>query len=162
MVGPVGPPAPVRQDTRRAGLEFAVLQDGEADPSDRQSGIIYADPASNRSRVEWIGQVAGLCPFNLFYVFDGSGVTAVITGPRMGESAALAPEIALADVVVVRDCDGRYVADDFAEIPAELEPVGVMPRVVIDLVSGEKEKIGLKLLDVLDNIGLGDVPPWPG
>ena len=63
----------------------------------------------------------------------------------------------MADVVVVGDGDRGRVADDLAEVAAELQPVGVVPVVVVDLVAGEEQQVGLDPLEVLDDVGLGDV-----
>ena len=81
MVGPVGTQPHVRQNTRGPGLELAVFDYGEADPSDCQGGIIDPDSALDGSRIERIGQVAGLGSFDLFNVFEWSGIATIVAGP---------------------------------------------------------------------------------
>ena len=106
--------------------------------------------------------MAGLGTLDFFDVFDGPKISAVVASLGIGYSAGRSPEIRLADIVVVRDGHCGDVADDVTEIPAEAQPVGVMPFVVVDLVTGEKEQVGFNLFDVFYDVSFGDVTAMAG
>ena len=83
MIRPVRTPPHFRQNARWTGFEFAVFDDGEADSSDCQGCIIDPDSTLDWSRIERVGQMAGLCSLDFLDVFDGSGVAAIMAGPCM-------------------------------------------------------------------------------
>ena len=58
----------------------------------------------------------------------------------------------MSHVVVVRNRHGRRVADDFAKIPAEFQPVGIVAIVIVNLVAGEEQQVGLDAFQVLDDV----------
>ena len=49
----------------------------------------------------------------------------------------------MAHVVIVGNADRRPVADDVAELQAELDPAGRVLGVAIGLVAGEEEQVGI-------------------
>ena len=127
------------------------------DPAPVQGRVIDADAALDGRGVVGVGQVAGLGPLDLLDVLDRLEVPAVVA--RSGERllAPGAPQVAVPHVVVVGDRDRGRVADHVAEVAAELQPVGIVPVVVVDLVAGEEQQVGLDPLEVLDDVALGDV-----
>ncbi len=80
-------------------------------------------------------------------------VATVVAGLGFGDLAALAPEVALADVVVIGNGDARALAEDVAEGEAELEPGGSVLFVVVGLVAGKEDKVGILVVDVADIFG---------
>ena len=54
--------------------------------------------------------------------------------------------------MVVGYRDSWDIANDIHEISAELKPVGIMPVVVIDLVSGKEQKVRFQLFDIRNDI----------
>ena len=59
----------------------------------------------------------------------------------------------MADVVVVGDRDRGPVADDVAELEAELDPAGGVLGMAVGLVAGEEQQVGVLALEVLDDLG---------
>ncbi len=119
MIRAIRPPSSVGEKALRPCLEFAVFNDGEADAADSQGSVIDADSTFDGSRIKGIGKVAGLGSFNLFYVFNGGGITAIMAGASIRDPAALTPEVGLSHIVVVRYCNRWNVANYLAEISAE-------------------------------------------
>jgi len=145
-----------------ARLELTVLDDGETDSPDVQRGIINSDAALDGCRVVRVGQMACLGAFDLLDVPDGGVVSTVVAGTGVGLLATGAPQIGLADVVIVRDGDRGNLTDDLAEVLAEPQPVLEMLGVVIDLVAAEEQQVGPEPLDVFDDVGLGQVSAVSG
>ena len=112
--------------------------------------------------VRRIGKVAGLRALNLLDVDPGPGVAAVGSATQGRDLAAFTPEVRLAGVMVIGQAEGRPVPDNLTEIAAELEPGGVVPVVVVDLVPREEEDVGIDLLHVRDDVFTGDIAPVRG
>ena len=64
-----------------------------------------------------------------------------------------APEVGLADVVIIWDGDGGPVSHDIAELHPELEPAGGVLGVVVGLIAGEEEDIGIVVEEIFYNEG---------
>ena len=97
----------------------------------------------------------GLLALDLIDVGDGVAEAAVGIAFDAGLFAALAPEVAVADVVIVWDADGGAVADDVAELEAELDPAGGVLGVAVGLITAEEEDIGVLSAEVVDDFGAG-------
>ena len=148
----IGAGTDLRHEALRARFELPVFDDREADSAHRQIGVVDGDASFDGSRIVGVRKVARLRPLHLVDVLDRLEIAAVV--PRTGVRllAAGPPEVPVTDVVIVGNRDRGRVADDFAEVPAELEPVGQMPVVVVDLIAGEEQQVGIQLLDVLDDV----------
>ena len=59
--------------------------------------------------------------------------------------------------MIVGQTNGRTVFNDLAKITAELQPGGVVLKVVVDLVTGEKQHIGIDPFNVIDDVLPRDV-----
>ena len=121
--------------TRRAGLEFAVLQDREVDVAPIQVGVIDTDALADLVRIGGIRQVAGLGAFHLLDIDTGLGISTIGSTGQRRYLSALAPEVRLADVVIIRQTNRGTVLDDRPEVTTELEPRRVVTVVVVDLVA---------------------------
>ena len=128
----------LRDQAARTRLELAVFDDGEADASPVPVGVVHADAALDRRRVERIREVTRLGALDFLDVFDGHEVAAVVTRAGVRLLAALAPDVGLADVVIVGDRDRRTVLDHVTEVASELEPRRVVLAVVVDLIAGRR------------------------
>ena len=62
-----------------------------------------------------------------------------------------APNIRLADVVIVRNRDHRPVPENLPELQSELKPACRMFGVVVGLVTREEQQVGILLPQVLDD-----------
>ena len=145
-----------------ATLELPVLEDREADPPPPKLGVVDADAALDGSGIEGIGEVARLGPLHHLHVLDRAEVAAIGPVGIVGLLPPRAPEVGLAHVVVVGNGDRRAVPDDRAEVAAELEPRRVVAGVVVDLVPGEEQQIGVEGLDVVEDVLARDVPAVRG
>ncbi len=134
-----------------AGFEFAVFQDGKVDVAPIQIGEIDADPLADVTRVDGVWQMAGLCAFHLFNIDSRLGVTTVRRSAQRGDLSAFAPDVRLANIVIVRQTYRGAIFDDVAKIPAELEPGGIVAVVVVDLISRKEEYIRIDSIDVVDD-----------
>ena len=71
---------------------------------------------------------------------------------RMGGfDAAGPPEIPLADVMVVGDGDGRTIAQDLAKLATEGEPSGGVVLVIVTLITGEEQQVGILGAEVIND-----------
>ena len=71
----------------------------------------------------------------------------------LGCLAALAPEIAVAVIVVIEQADGGAVLDDVSKLDPVLQPaVGVL-IVVVGLVPGEEDQVRIERVQVFDQVG---------
>ena len=142
------------QRTVWAGLELAVFENGEADAAPVQHGEIDADAALDGRGIHRVGQMPRLGALDGLHVFDRHEITAVIAGGVRGHLAAGAPEVALADVVVVGNADHRAILDDLAELAAEEQPGAQVVHMVVNLIAREEEQVGILGLEIGDEIGL--------
>jgi hypothetical protein len=60
--------------------------------------------------------------------------------------------------VIIRNTDRGRIADNFTEIPAELQPVGQMPGMIINLITREKEKVRIDSFQVFHDIIARNIP----
>jgi hypothetical protein len=102
--------------------------------------------------------MAGLGALDHLNIFDRGGVSPVVTGPGIRLFAARTPQIGMTNIMVVGNCDRWDVANDIPEISAELEPMGIVVAMVVDLVPGKEKQVGVELSDVFNDVGLGYVP----
>ena len=156
-----------------AGFEFPVFEDGDADTTIDHAGEINADALGDGRRGLRgvvgisIGQIAGLGALDHFHE---TGRPTVAAGALVGGGdAALAPEVSLENIVVVRDGDGGHVAGEFAgfqdpEIPfvevvvVAVEVAGVVGRrglAFVELVAGGEMDVGLVFCDVIEGERVG-------
>ena len=126
-----------------SGFEFAVLQDGKVDAAEDEVGVVDADALLDGSGVVGIGKVPTLLALHHFDIFGMKKITAVIAFRSQRFFAAFAPEVALPDVVVVGDGDAGAVAKEFSKGETELEPRGGVLLVIVGLVAGEKDEVGI-------------------
>ncbi|MBA7716406.1 hypothetical protein ES703_125479 [subsurface metagenome] len=150
----VRPRSLLRNKPLRARLELPVLDNRKTYPTYRQRRVINPDTTLDRRRVVWVGKMACLCPLDLLDILHGLEISPVIAGARVGFLPTSAPQIGLTHVVIVRNRYRRYVANRIPKIPPELQPRRIMPVMVVHLVPGEKQKVGLYLLDVLNYVRL--------
>ena len=54
--------------------------------------------------------------------------------------------------------DRRTISNDVSKGPTKLDPRKIVSFVVIDLVTGEKQDVGVDPLDVFQDVGAGDLP----
>ena len=130
------------------GLEFPVFEDGKVDFADAQPREIDGDALFDRARVGRIGQVPRLAAVDHANVLGGVEVAARIAGGRIGDDASLAPHVALADIVIVRDGHDRAVFDDLAEVVAPQQPSRGVLGMVVTLVAGEEQQVGVLFLQL--------------
>ena len=111
----------------------------------------------DRRRIVGIGQMPGLTTLHHVDVFGGIEVTAARSGGVGGLLAVLAPDIRLSDIVIVGNGDHRAILQHVAKLNSKLQPaIGVL-GVVIRLVAGKEQQIGIELDQVFDHLR-----PWPG
>ena len=137
----------------RSGLELPILQDRTVEATHHEPCEEHADALGHGGGIDGIGQVPGLLP--LHHVDVGCWVEVAAVGAvfPLGLAAAGAPEICMADVVVVGDRDGGPVADHVAKLQAELDPADRVLRVAVGLVAGEEEQVGIGLAQALHQFG---------
>ena len=61
---------------------------------------------------------------------------------------AFAPQVSLADVVVIRDGDARAIAENLTEREAEFQPCGGVFFVIVGLITREEHEVRILVLDV--------------
>ena len=64
--------------------------------------------------------------------------------------------------MVIGEANGRTILDDLAKITTKLQPSRKVAMVVVDLITGEKENIGINLFNVIDDILPGNVTSVAG
>ena len=147
----IGTRSHFRNGALGAGFKFAVLEDGEGNPTVGEVGEIHADVALDGGGIDRVGEVPGLLTLDHVDVCGWVEIATAGTSGIGGENAFFTPEVGLSDVVVVGDGDGGAVAHDVAELQAELEPaIGVL-GVVVSLVAGEEENVRILLDEVFEN-----------
>ena len=137
----------------RAGLEFAVFNDREVDPAEIEARVVNADALFDRSGIVRVGQVAGLLALDHPDVFVMEKITAAIPGGHGRDFSVFAPEIALADVVIVGDRNAGPAAEDFFEGEAELQPGRGVFFMIVALIAGEKYKVRILVIYVAGVFG---------
>ncbi len=138
-----------------AGFKFPVFDDGEGDAGVGEIGEVDVDAVFDGLWVDGIWEVPSLLALNHVDVFGSVEISTAGSGGGGGFDAFFTPEVCLADVVIVRDGDGGAVTHDVAELHAELEPAGGVLGVVVGLVAGEEENVGILRDEVLDDEGAG-------
>ena len=102
--------------------------------------------------VRRVGQVPRLLPLDHVHVGRGVEIPAVGAVGSIAPLAVLAPNVRVADVVVVRDRDRGAVPDQVAELQAELDPASGVFSVPIGLVTGEEQQVRVLGEQVLDDL----------
>ena len=136
-----------------AALELPVFEDGKIDAADSQAGVVDSDLAEHGCGIERIGQVPGLAALDHVHVASGVEVATAGSGRRGGLFTVFAPDVALSNVVVVGDGDHRSVAEDVSELDAPFEPAEGVLGVVVRLVSGKEQQVGVLAFEVVDDAG---------
>ena len=149
----VGPRAHLGDRPKGTGLELAIFQDRAVEATHHEPCKEHADALGHGGGIDRIGQVPGLLPLHHVDVGGRVEVAAVGAVFPLGLTAAGAPEVGMADVVVVGDRDGGPVADHVAKLQAELEPADRVLRVAVGLVAGEEEQVGIGLPEALHQFG---------
>ena len=153
----------------RAGLVLAIGEDREADAAVGERAVVADDPLLARLGRR-VGVVRGLDPMHGVDEVGGHLVAALrlgLGGVAGGRGAALAPEVAVVDVVVVGDLDRRAVLHQLAPGPAVLIPLPehvedgdrrlapldaeAAGRLVV-LVAGEGEEVRVERRDAGDAV----------
>ena len=159
VVDVIGARAHFRDFPLRAGLELPVFEDGEINFPDTQACEVYGDPAIDGLRVIGIRKMPGLLPLHHIHILRSIEIASCRSGRSFGNFSAFSPEIGLADVVVVRDRDRGAVLCQLAIAKAPFDPAGGVLRVMIGLVSGEKENIRILRKKVLPDVGTVPLGP---
>ena len=136
-----------------AGFEFTIFEDGKGNPGVGEVSEIDADIALDGLGVDGVGQVPGLLALHHVDVFGRIKISATWARGIGGFDAVFTPEVGLADIVVIRNGDGRSVAHDIAELHTELKPAGGVLGVVIGLVSGKEEDVWVLRDEIFDDEG---------
>ena len=139
IVDVIGARSHLRDFAERAALELAIFENGKVHSANPQAGKIHRDAALDGRGIDGIGQVPGLLALHLVHVVHGVEVAPVGAIGSQTLLAVLAPEIAVAHIVIVRDADARTVAQDVAELQAELDPADRVLGVAVGLVPGEEK-----------------------
>ena len=95
----------------------------------------------------------GLVSLDHVDVFGWVEISSAGAGGVGGLDAFFTPEVGLADVVVVGDGDGGAVAHEVAELQSKFEPTVSVLGVVVCLVSGEEEEVGVLCDQVFEDDG---------
>ena len=122
----------------RACFKFAVFNYSETDTAPIEVSVVGSYSSANWCGIIRIGEVACLCSFNFFYIFDWHGISAIRCAWKSGFFAVMAPQIGLTNVVIVWDRDCGAVSNYFSKVSAKLQPCGVMAAVIVDLISREE------------------------
>ena len=104
-------------------------------------------------RAMWIGKVPRLLALHHVHVACREEVAAVGAGSCRCLLAILAPQVRLTDIVIVRDRDDGAVSQDLSKLQTEFDPTGSVLAMVIGLITGEEEKVGVLKFQVFDD-------PW--
>ena len=158
----IDPAARVWNEAERGGFEFSVLENRKADAPHVQVGIVDADTAVDRCRIERVGQVARLGPLHLPDVGRGLEIATILSAFAVRFFSAGTPEVGLPHIVVVGNRHRRPVPGQRAKVATEFEPVGEVVVVVIDLIAGKKEQIGIDLFHVFHQICSRNIAPSIG
>ena len=148
----VGPGTELRDRALGAGLELPVFEDREIEAAEHQPGEIDRDPLLHRCGIDGVGQVPGLLPLHHVHVGRRIVVPAVGAGLFERAFAVRAPKVRVAHVVVVGDRDRGPIAEDVAELQAELDPAHGVLRVAVGLVAREKQEIGIENPEIRDQL----------
>ncbi len=124
-----------RNLTSGSGLEFAIFEYCKVDSADTHAGKVDGDTSINGRRIDCVGQMPGLLTLHEVDIFNWIKVAAVGVAAERRASSVFAPEIRVADVVIVRNCDGGSVAHDVAKLQSEFNPAGCMFGVSIRLIT---------------------------
>ncbi len=110
-------------------------------------------PRSTGAGIHGVGQVPRLLALHLVHVLDRIKIAAVGVVLSQRAFAVLAPEIGMADVVIVGNADRRPVAHHVAELQTELDPARRVLGVTIGLVAREEQQVGILRLRLSMNLG---------
>ena len=142
-----------RMTAERTGFEFTVFNDRAVDPAEIEAGVVNADALFDRSGIVRVGQVAGLLALDHLDIFVVEKITAAVSGGHGRDFSVLAPEIALADVVIVGDGNAGPAPEDFFEGEAELQPSRGVLFVIVALIAGEKDEVRILVIYVAGVFG---------
>ena len=107
----VGPWPHLRDFARWAALKFAILQHSEVHTADGDAREINADVAIHGRGIRAVRQMPRLLALHLVDVLHWK-LVAPVGATREGRVfAALTPDVAMADIVVVRDANSGPVSE---------------------------------------------------
>ncbi len=155
----VGPRAHLGDRPAGPRLEFPILEDRTVEAAHHEPREIDADAPGDRCGIERVGQVPGLLPLDHVHVVGGIEIAAVGAVLPLGLLPGGAPQIGLADVMVVGDRDGGPIAHHVAELQAELDPAGRVLRVAIGLIAGGEDQVGIGAPQALHELLAGSRRP---
>jgi len=102
----VGPRAHLQDRAGWPGFELAVLKNRKVDATEDQPCEVDADSLLDRHGIDRIGQVPGLLPLDHVHIAGGKEVAAIGAVFSEGPLTAGAPQIWVADIVIVRNRHG--------------------------------------------------------
>ena len=120
------------------GLELTILEDGKIHAADLEAGVEDADAPLDRSRIKRIRQMPRLLTLDHVHIGDRIEVAAVSHAGDGGQLTTLAPEVGVADVMVVRNTNRRAILHHVTELQTELDPTRGVLGVAIGLVTREE------------------------
>ena len=115
----VGPGALLRDHAGGTCLELPVLQNCKAYTSPIQLCKVGSYASTYWLWVIWVRQMASLGSFHFPYVVDRHPVTTVRCAGQRGLFTAMPPEIWLAYIVIIGNCNCGVILDHFTEIASE-------------------------------------------
>ena len=99
----VGARSHLRDFAGGAALEFPIFENREVHAAHAQPREIDGDPALDRCGIDGIGQMPRLLPLHLIHIIDGIAIAAIGVALDGRAFAILAPQIAVAHIVIVGD-----------------------------------------------------------
>ena len=108
-------------------------------------------------RIHWVGEVAGLGSLDFLDVDSRLPVTTVGIAAKRRDLSAFTPPIGLPHVMVIGQTDSRAVFDNVTKVTSKLQPRRVVSIVVVNLVAGKEQHVGVDFFDIVDQVLAGDV-----
>ena len=155
-----------------AGLELAVFDDGKADSAVGHGPVIDSNALFDGRGVVRIGMMRRLHALDGVHPARVHGIAALgVVRHAVAVASALAPDIALIHVVVVRQTERHAISHDLAESPTEHIPFAkiierrhvdrltldsVTGVILVDLIAGEGEHVRINLVDVVGQQCVGE------